>query len=122
MMNESKVLEYISDKLPEIKFDLKRNDTTSDIDQSIQMLTAFTKRKVVAKDFKMVQKCFQLAEKIFHRGDMTVKKAINDIFVFAFPAMLIACSRRDITRVRSYIPSSLYGLFLKQLKFQKVNQ
>ena len=122
MMNESKVLEYISDKLPEIKFDLERNHITSDIDQSIQMLTDFTKRKVVAKEFKMVQKCFQLAEKIFHRGDMTVKKAINDIFVFAFPAMLVACSRRDITKVRSYIPSSLYGLFLKQLKFQKANQ
>jgi len=122
MMNESKVLEYISDKLPEIRFDLERSQSTSDIRQSIQMLAHFTKRKVVAKDFKMVQKCFQLAEKIFHRGDMTVKKAVNDIFVFAFPAMLIACSRRELTKVRSYIPSSLYGLFLKQLKFQKANQ
>jgi hypothetical protein len=122
MMNESKVLEYISDKLPEIKFDLKRRHSASDIAESIQMLADFTKRRVVQKDFKMVQKCFQLAEKIFHRGDMTVKKAINDIYVFAFPAMLIACSRREQTKVRSYIPSSLYGLFLKQLKFQRANQ
>lgn len=122
MMNESKVQEYISDKLPEIKLDFERKHISSDITESIQMLSAYTKKKVVQKDFKMVQKCFQLAEKIFHRGDMTVKLAIRNIYVVALPAMLLACSPRERTKISSIIPSSIYGLYIKQSKIQVANQ
>jgi len=122
MMNEFEVPHYISHKLPEIENDLKELQLTGDIHESIQVLTDFTKKMVLTNDLKKAGKCLELAEKIFLKGNKHVKQAVKNVFVLSFTCFRLASNPRKWSRLLSHMPSTLYGLYLKQLKEQMMLQ
>jgi hypothetical protein len=122
MMNEFEVPQYISNKLPEIENDLKELQLSGDIHESIQVLTDFTKKMVLTNDLKKAGKCMELAEKIFLKGNKQVKQAIQHVFVLSFNCYRHASNSRKWSTLLYHMPSSLYGLYLKQLKEQTILQ
>jgi hypothetical protein len=118
MLNEFEVPLYIGNKLPEIENDLKDLELTGEIYESIQVLTDFTKKTVLSKDFKKSAKCLELAEKLFLKGNKQVKKAVKDVFVLSFGCLKLATRGHEWSKLLSCMPPSLYGLYLKQVQLQ----
>jgi hypothetical protein len=122
MLSEYEIPEYISTKLPEIEAGLKDLYLPKNIYQSIQVLTDYTKRRVVENDFKKVSKCLILAEKIYQKGNPEVKAALKNVFVLSFTCFKLACSSEEWRAMLSIIPATLYGLYLRQVRMQEINQ
>jgi hypothetical protein len=122
MLNEYEVPDYISTKLPEIEGDLKDLYLPKDIYHSIQVLTDYTKKVVTADDFKKAAKCLLLGEKIYQKGNMEVKAVLKNVFVLSFTCLKFACTEAEWRIMLSIIPSTLYGLYLRQVRMQEINQ
>jgi hypothetical protein len=122
MMTEYEVPEFIGFKLPEIEQELRAMQLPGDIYKAIQVLTDFTKKMVVYGDLKKAGKCLSLAEKIYLRGNAEVKRAVTDVFVLSFACLRLACNRESWTILLSFMPPTLYGLHLKQIRVQEINQ
>jgi hypothetical protein len=122
MLNEYEVPDYISTKLPEIENDLKDLYLPKDIYQSIQVLTDYTKKTVARNDFKKAGTCLLLAEKIYQKGNQEVKNAVKNIFVLSFTCLKLACTAEEWRIMLSNIPSTLYGVYLQQVRMQGKNQ
>jgi hypothetical protein len=122
MMNEYQVPHYIGNKLPEIENDLKELELSGDIYESMQVLTDYAKRMVVQNDFKKVGQCLALAEKIFQKGNRQVKQAVTSVFVLSFTCLRLVCAGRKWNMLLSHMPSTLYGLYLKQVQAQVMYQ
>ena len=66
-------------------------------------------------DFKMVEKCMNLVEKLYEKGNTLVRNAVENIFIFSFSTMLSRCNVVEWRIVQSYMPADLYSLYVKQI-------
>lgn len=119
MLNEYEIPAFIGTKLPEIECDLKDLYLPKNIHDSIQVLTDYTKKKALANDLKKVEKCLALAEKMYQKGNAEVKRSVVNIFVLSFPCLKLACSAEEWRKLLSFIPSTLFGLYLRQVQIQE---
>ena len=115
MLSQFEVPAFIASKLPQVKSDLCREGAGLSIYQSIQVLTDYTKRMALEHDFKMVEKCMGLVEKIYEKGNTAVKNAIENVFIFSFSTMLSRCNIVEWKIVQSYMPSELYAIYVQQV-------
>ena len=115
MMNQYEVPVYISCKLPQIKNDLTRSGQKGNIHQSIRVVADYTKRMALEHDFKMVEKCMRLVERIYDKGDACVKCAVENTFIYSFSSMLSIYNIVEWRMLQSYMPSGLYALYLRQV-------
>jgi len=109
MLDQYEVPVYIAGRIPQ----LKMND--KDIYQSMQALTDYTKRMAIEHNFKMVEKCLDLVEKIYDKGAALVKNAVENIFIFSFSSMRMLCNIVEWRMVQSYMPAGLYALYIQQV-------
>ncbi|HEY4064830.1 MAG TPA: hypothetical protein VGM30_23160 [Puia sp.] len=119
MLSQWEVPAFIASKLPQVKKDLTRKGNELSIYQSIQVLTDYTKKMALEHEFKMVQQCMSLVEKIYERGNTLVRNAIENVFIFSFSSMLSRCNIVEWRIVQSYMPANLYGLYVKQILSSK---
>lgn len=115
MLSQFEVPAFIASRLPQVKRDLHRNGTELSIYQSIQVLTDYTKRMALEHDYKTVQQCMALVEKIYQKGNALVKNAVENVFIFSFSSMLSRCNIVEWRIVQSYMPSDLYALYVQQV-------
>jgi hypothetical protein len=114
MLSQNEVQALIIGKLPQIKSDLsdKAKPTTY---QSIQVLTDYTKRMALEHNFKMLQNCMALVQTIYEKGNLLVKNAIENVFIFSFSTMLARCNTVEWKIVQSYMPPDLYTIYVQQV-------
>jgi hypothetical protein len=105
----------IASKLPQIKYDLPRDGGQNSVYKSIQVLTDYTQRMALEHNFKMVQQCMTLVEKLYDKGNALVKNAIENVFVFSFSTIMSRCNAVEWRIVQSYMPSDLYTLYVRQV-------
>jgi len=104
MLSQYESLPLIANKLP-----------APSLYQSIQVLTDYTRRMAFERNYKMVEKCMALVEKIYEKGNTLVKNAVENIFIFSFSTMLSRCNIVEWRIVQSYMPSDLYRLYVQQV-------
>src|SRR5579871_6257304 len=109
MMNEFEVPVYVAGRLPELKI------TGSNIYQTMQALTDHTKRMAIEHDFKAVEKCMSLVERIYDKGTALVRNAVENVFIFAFSSLRMLCNIVEWRIVQSYMPAGLYALYIHQV-------
>jgi hypothetical protein len=115
MLSQYDVPAFIAGKLPQIKSDLSRSGLPLTAYQSIQVLTDYTKRMALEHNFKMVQTCMALVERIYDKGNVLVRNAVENVFVFSLSSMLSRCNIVEWRIVQSYMPSDLYTLYVQQV-------
>jgi hypothetical protein len=113
-MNQFDVPAFIAVKLPQVKQDLRRPGKETSIYQSIQVLTDYTKRMAIEHNFKMVEKCMALVEKIYDKGNSIVRNAVENVFIFSFSSIMTIFNIVEWRIVQSYMPSRLYSLYVQQ--------
>jgi len=115
MLNQYAVPAFIADKLPQVRTELALAGASTSAWQSIQVLTDYTKRMALEHDFKMVEKCMSLVQKLYEKGNAMVRGAIENIFIFSFSTLMSHCNSVEWRIVQSYMPTSLYSLYVQQV-------
>ncbi|HTR32225.1 MAG TPA: hypothetical protein VMH27_23290 [Puia sp.] len=115
MIDQYEVPTLIAGQFPQIKGDLSDEAVGSSVYRSIQALTDYTKRMALEHDFSMVQKCMALVENMYEKGNLIVRNAVENIFVFSFSTLLCRCNIVEWKIVQSYMPLDLYSLYVQQV-------
>jgi hypothetical protein len=115
MLNQYDVTSFITFRLPEVMSELSHTGEEPTAYQSIQALADYAKRMALEHDFKRVEKCMNLVQKIYEKGNTLVRNAVENIFIFSFSTMLSRCNLVEWRIVQSYMPAELYALYVKQV-------
>ena len=114
MITQYEVPDYLSHLMPAAMLQPKLGPITTSIYKDIQHLTNYTRQAVDKHNYTLAKRCFRLAEKLYNQGDVIVKNAIENIFVFSFSSII---PQGGVERIilKSYIPLTLYALYVKQV-------
>lgn len=115
MLNQYEVPAYLLEEMPEIINEFKYIYPSLSIYKVVYCLANYTSRKVMQHDFEAVQKCFRVAEEIYCQGNLTVKKAIEKVYVYSFPSLIHICNRDEQIEFQSIMPSNLYRAYKQHL-------
>jgi hypothetical protein len=113
MINQFEVPMYLKEALPEIAQDLKI-EADNNAYKQMDMLTAFTRKNIQAHDYKVVKRCFKIADKLYNKGNAVVKNAVQNVFVYSFTNIFQTCSPEKPT-VLALLPMSLYTIYITQI-------
>jgi hypothetical protein len=115
MLNQYEVPGFIAGKLPEVRTELALANASTSAYQSIRVLTDYTKRMALEHDFKMVEKCMSLVQKLYEKGNNMVRNVIENVFIFSFSTLMSHCNSVEWRIVQSYMPTDLYSLYIQQV-------
>lgn len=115
MLNQYEVPFYLVDKLPEIEQELKSISVTSNVFEIIKWLANYTRHKVMQHDPKSVKKCFTIADNIYSQGNMSVKNAIENVFVCSISSVLNLGTRCEKRELHALVPLYLYTAYMQQV-------
>lgn len=115
MLNQYEVPAYIACKLPQVKKELSHPGSSLSAYQSMQVLADYTKRMALEHDFKMVEKCMNLVEILYAKGNDLVRNAVENVFIFSFSSIMSRCNIVEWRMVQSYMPTDLYALYVQQV-------
>lgn len=112
MFNQYEACLYVQDALPEFKKELTtvKNDNPY---AAMQALADITVYEVNEHNFNMVRRCFDIAEKLYNRGNNAVKNAVENVFVYSSFTTILHCP--DKKKILAIIPITLYTLYINQL-------
>lgn len=112
MINQYEACVYLQEALPEFKsaLDVTKNNSPYTAMQTLADITVF---EVKQHDFGMVKKCFDIAEKLYLRGNRAVKNAVENVFVYSSFTTMLHCPEKK--QILPIIPITLYTLYVNQL-------
>lgn len=115
MFNQFEVPAYIAGNLPEMRTELALANASTSAYQSIRVLTDYTRRMALEHEFKTVEKCMSLVQKLYQKGNNIVRSAIENIFIYSFSTLMSHCNSVEWRIVQSYMPTELYSLYIQQV-------
>ena len=107
---------YLEDAIPEISSDLVLSRKRNAYDM-MNTLTAFTCQNINEHNYNVVKRCFQMADKLYSKGNTMVKNAVENVFVYSFSKMLNTYPAEK-KQLFAIIPITLYSLYIAQV-YQK---
>ena len=113
MITQYEVPGYLARVLPESTLKPQPGHISLNIYRDLQHFTDYTKAAAVRHDYSLVKKCFRLADKLYSSGDTMVRNLVENIFVFSFSS-IIPQNSLEKTLFKSFIPVTLYALYVKQ--------
>lgn len=114
-MNQYEVPALIADKLPEVRDAIITPAAWANADNALCVLTEYTQRMCLLHDLPAIQKCMKLADRIYTRGNATVKSAVANIFVHAFNGFRDTCNKVEWRFLQARMPVHLYSLYIQEL-------
>ncbi len=113
MINQLEIPMYLEDALPEIAGELLlcKKDSAYKL---MCTLSEFTEKNIEAHNYKVVKRCFQVADKLYAKGNGLVRNAVENVFVYAF-SRLLCRNNKEIGLILGLIPGSLYSLYMHQV-------
>lgn len=113
MINQLEIPLYLEKALPEISEDLlsQKKNTAYDL---INTLNTFTDKNIEAHNYQVVKRCFQVADKLYNRGNSVVQNAIQNVFVYSFTKMFQS-HPAEKKELLAMIPITLYSLYITQI-------
>jgi hypothetical protein len=114
MITQYEVPVYLTRLLPAFTLRPQPGTVTLNIYRELQYFTDYTRNAIDRHNYELAKKCFHLAGILYGQGDVTVKNAIENIFVFSFSSIM---PHNNVEKVvlKSFIPTVLYSLYLKQI-------
>lgn len=104
---------YLEEALPAISGELKANEK-GNIYDAMHTLTTFMGKNIKAHNYKVVKKCFDIAGKLYDKGNKVVKDAVQNIFVYSFTQIFhtYAAEKKEVLAL---LPMTLYSLYMAQI-------
>ena len=113
MINQFEIPMYLEDALPEISGDLKlcKKDNPYKL---MNTFIDFTSTNIKEHNYQVVKRCFQIADKLYDKGNIIVKNAIENVFIYSF-SRLLSGGKKEMNLVLGLIPGTLYSLYMHQV-------
>lgn len=114
-MNQYEAADDIIATIPEIKTEISRSTTRKNPFAIIRVITRHTRKMVEQHNELMVEKCMKLVDRIYTRGDIVIKNAVESIFVFSMDSIVFSCTAPERKQVFSKVPAGLYKAYINQV-------
>ena len=113
MINQLEIPIYLEEALPEMHLDITLSKKNNVYDL-MNMLIAFTCKNIKEHNYKVVKRCFKIADKLYSRGNVIVKNAVQNVFVYSFTQMFhnYPAEKQELLAI---VPGTLYTLYMKQV-------
>jgi hypothetical protein len=113
MISEEKLPEYIGREIPELSSVCDKAHCANIYDV-VGKLLDYTRDKLTEHNTHAARQCMMLTEKLYNKGNQTIKNAIENVFVFSFShAFFHDEDKRQ--EIMSIVPDTLYKLYRDQL-------
>lgn len=112
MINQHELYAYIEEVLPEIKSEM----IPDKIDNPYTVMNALLKlttKKTKEHKYDIVKKCFQVADRLYSKGNSVVRIAVENVFVYSFDGLFQSCNA-ERRNVMALVPVTLYTLYINQ--------
>lgn len=106
------LMNVLERELPEFKEEAELTDTEKkriNFFHTIIQFSSYTERMMLADNFKQVQKCLQIAESIYKKGDEMIKVAFEHIFI---PRLHLELHDQVHSKARTMLPFCLMRTYL----------
>jgi len=113
MISQQEMPMYIKDALPALSHELTESKEVNVYD-AMNALTHYTSKNIAAHDYNTVKHCFEVAARLYSRGNTIVKNAVQNIFVYSFTQLFHTYSRERKELIQ-ILPLSLYALYIDQV-------
>lgn len=93
-------------------------DRFSDSDNPYRIMSGlcnFTRKQLRAHNLVVVVKCLGLADMVYQKGNLLVKNAVENIFVFSLTGLREIANQVEWKVMRAKMPEGLYLLYQRQL-------
>lgn len=114
-MNTHQAAADITATLPELTHEVSRSINLQNPFALIRILTRYTQKMVQQHNTDMAEKCMTLIGRIYTKGDLMIKHAVENVFVFSMDQISISCTSAERKQVMEKVPSGLYQAYLKQV-------
>ena len=108
-MNQYEICAIIEDELPSVSTEIKKSSAFGNVYTIMKALTKYTRKKLALHNLSTVVKCLNLADKIYTKGNMLVKNAVETIFVFSFSRLQASCNKVEWHVIQTKMPITLPG-------------
>ena len=112
MINQYEMPSYVHDSIPELDNELEALGKTNPY-SVMRTLLDFTSRKAKEQNLPLVKKSFEIADKLYTRGNNIIRNAVENVYVYSLEKVLHT-SGIDSARILAIIPMTLYTLYIKQ--------
>ena len=112
MINQFEMPMYIEDAVPEIK--VYDNHTRVNPYNAMSALLQFTSNNIKAHNYNAVKRSFNVADKLYCKGDNVVKNAVQNVFIFSFSS-IFQNNPDEKKQLMSLLPGTLYAAYLSQV-------
>ncbi len=113
MINQLEIPMYIEQAVPEMPLKLLISSKNSAY-ELLQNLSAFTCSNIKNQNYKVVKRTFDIADKLYTKGNSVVKNAVENVYVFSFTRMFQTFPGNK-QQILSMLPVSLYTLYISQV-------
>ena len=113
MINSIEVMMLVEDALPEICCEIPVNKK-NDVYEIMDSLFNFTCKNIENQNFKVIKRCFKIVDKLYNKGNKSVKSAIENVFVYSFTKLFQKYPAEKVS-ILAIIPITLYTIYMKQV-------
>ncbi|MDR3680893.1 MAG: hypothetical protein P4L41_13090 [Flavipsychrobacter sp.] len=114
MINEAELPHIVEQEIPELSGKILDGENCSIVHSTINALRDHTYDKMEEANFGAVKQCMAVAEKLYKKGNTSVKNAIENIYVYSFSSMLFHDMEKR-KMLLGLIPLSLYTVYMHQM-------
>lgn len=114
-MNQNEAVTVISAAIPEVTEELTKEAAIKHSFALIRIITCYTRKMVAQHNEQMIEKCLKLVDRIYTKGDLAIKNAIENVFIFSLDHILFSCSAAARSRISGKIPLNLYTGYVQQI-------
>ncbi|PQJ12622.1 hypothetical protein CJD36_002450 [Flavipsychrobacter stenotrophus] len=113
MINQLEIPMFIEEALPEMPRELltSKQNTAYDL---LGSLTTFTCKNINDHNYRSVKRAFQIADKLYAKGNGVVKNAVENVFVYSFTRMFNTYPNEK-KELLAILPITLYTIYMAQV-------
>lgn len=114
-MDQSKLIVEISNTLPELTHEITTSINSKNPFAVVRVVTYYTRKMIEQHNDVMIKKCLKLMGSIYTKGNVVLKNAVADVFIFSLDTVFAPCSFTERKKLMGILPQSLRNVYLKQV-------
>lgn len=81
----------------------------------VRIFTRHIQKLVESHNEVMVRRCLKIMDKIYDKGDVLLKHAVENVFVYSFDTVMSTCDRTERKMIMGIMPMGLYTAYINQI-------
>ena len=114
-MNQYEAADEILTVSPSAQTEIAGAIAANNAFEIIRGFTAHIKKLVAIGNLPLVYRCLRVMDKIYTRGNIRLKNAVENVFVFSLESITAVCTSTEKRKIMSQMPISLFTVYINQI-------